>query len=714
MGHQQTIRRGMFAVSKDSIWEIKGTDTVKKAWKLENYNTGAWKFMTLTELEEECFNGTIEIREQPHDVVPEMRRELQKVQLSDLPPHMRYSADRKGFFVVAFKDPQLFYKTYLPNVPAAERLLPRHKTKRELVPFAKVVQQAFVANFRDHYAQLFSGKFPKGFDKTPAFSTYCSWVTLFEKVGGDQRCLASRYDLRGSETKARHMSAKVEEWLHNAIDDVWLTEEQRPKSKVYLLLKAKVDDWNKENPGWQLKCPSERHVRRYIDQIVNKFTAAVRRKGIDAAQREFGQYGQGPEASDILEVVEVDHTRADVYVIDERTERVIGRPWVTVLLCRYSRIPVGIHVHFDGPSVNAVMQCLRNAMSPKGFLKDLGVDYRYPHGRPVILFADRGAEFLSNHLRAAAQQFNFRLDFEPVACPEYKGAIERWWRTLNEEVAHGLPGSVSRKKELRQTDGKGYITFGAFCRRLWLWVATDYVKRVHRGIDDIPLRRWQEAESSRGARIPPREEDMKILLNRVEQLVPSKKGVQWSHLRWVGETLTEIMSHKDYQKGRKVEVKIDETDLSKAWVVNPFTGKSAPLKPVMKKYMTGLTLFQHRLCEQIKKERNLAYYDEASHLAAKAALFEEEQRLQRAKGTRKTARAGMARFNGIGKCAPAGNDLGDLAAPASGDEAPEPQTVTKAPGLPTAPQSGACAQASEPELEQTPVKAPKRKTIRKS
>lgn len=51
-----------------------------------------------------------------------------------------------------------------------------------------------------------------------------------------------------------------------------------------------------------------------------------------------------------LEVVQIDHTRADVIVVDEQSREAIGRPWLTLAVDVLTRIVTGFHLSLDAPS----------------------------------------------------------------------------------------------------------------------------------------------------------------------------------------------------------------------------------------------------------------------------------------------------------------------------------------------------------------------------
>ena len=102
-------------------------------------------------------------------------------------------------------------------------------------------------------------------------------------------------------------------------------------------------------------------------------------------------------------------------------------------------------------------------------------------------------------------------------------------------------------------------------------------------------------------------------MNRVEYLVPSVKGVECEGLYWNGDVIKEICSHPGWNTrkrrtksafatedeqwqndplGGKVKVKIDETDLSRAWVIHPVSRQAIALDPMQPTYMKGLSLYQ--------------------------------------------------------------------------------------------------------------------------
>ncbi len=679
------LRRGSFIRRADNIvWQVK---LLKDGvLHLERAETGETDRLSLQQYEDGCFEGIIEPVRDPEAVVPEERQVLLKVPFRELPPKMVATALHKDFYLSAFQDPRAFCAKHFLGQDFGKWLMRPNKGRAFITPFSRLVHEAFLRERLPEVQASFEraleleqqriGKLlpeqkrqlPVKLLKAPRPSTYISWISEWENSAcQDKRLLADRFSDRGPDK--RTMSPLLEEWLNETIDEVWLQPMKRKKVTVFKRLSSRVRKWNRENPERQIKMIGQRHVSRYISEEINQETVVRRREGDEAADRRFKQVGEAPETEHILEVVEVDHTRADVDVLDDLTLRKLGRPWVTTAFDRHSRMVVGLHVHFDGPSLGAVMQCLRNTMMPKHFLRELcpDVDYDYPAaGVPVAFFFDRGSDFDTDHVRDIGLTFDIRVDYAPVECPETKGKTERWHRTMAEEVAHPLPGATPPADEngyRRDKDGRAYITFSGFVRRLWFWIVMVYARSHHRGLGDTPLKVWNQSAAQRLPRPLRKKEDLDVLLQRVELLTPSNQGVRWKHLRWNGQPIRDIMGHPGFRRGNRVKIRIDENDLARAWVIDPVTGVPHLLDPV-RESMRGLTLYRHRMALLWADENLDGARDDESLLAAQDAMLAEEEALLEANvGSRTRSQAALARHRGVGASAPAGSDTGSVEAP---------------------------------------------------
>ena len=175
-------------------------------------------------------------------------------------------------------------------------------------------------------------------------------------------------------------------------------------------------------------------------------------------------------SASVLDIVQIDHTQADAFVVDPWFRRSIGRPWLTLAIDIASRCVVGFYVGMERPNAGTVALLLSRVALPKGpWLAALGIDAEWPmQGIPRILHLDNAAEFKSRALRAGCAQYGIDLMYRPVGKPHFGGHIERLNRTLMQRLK-GLPGSsgnsVKGRKEKKPEEGAA-LTLKEFER--WL------------------------------------------------------------------------------------------------------------------------------------------------------------------------------------------------------------------------------------------------------
>ena len=88
------------------------------------------------------------------------------------------------------------------------------------------------------------------------------------------------------------------------------------------------------------------------------------REGRDKATK-YGVRGGGFVVDFPLQYVQIDHTRVDVILRDEKTGCVLGRPWITVAIDVFSRMIVGYYIAFETPGALGTGLCVTHAILPK-------------------------------------------------------------------------------------------------------------------------------------------------------------------------------------------------------------------------------------------------------------------------------------------------------------------------------------------------------------
>ena len=206
-----------------------------------------------------------------------------------------------------------------------------------------------------------------------------------------------------------------------------------------------------------------------------------------------------------LDVVEIDHTQADVMVVDEWFRRPIGRPWLTLAIDVATRCIVGLYLSMDRPGAATVALVLTRIVLPKAaWLASLKVDGDWPmHGLPRVLHLDNAAEFKSKALRAGCSEYGIDLMYRPVGRPNFGGHIERLNRTLMERL-RGLPGATGsspKGRKARAPEKHAVLTVRELESWLALEVAHTYHHAEHRGLmGATPASTWQALTQSKPVR----------------------------------------------------------------------------------------------------------------------------------------------------------------------------------------------------------------------
>jgi hypothetical protein len=146
----------------------------------------------------------------------------------------------------------------------------------------------------------------------------------------------------------------------------------------------------------------------------------------------------------------IDSTVADVYLVSAYDRSLlIGRPVIYVVIDAFSLLIVAVHVALEGPSFEQARIALYRAMTDKSsWLEWLGLNGlkdAFPHGcRPTFVLADRG-ELHSLASRELAEDLKYALSIAAPYRADWKSLVERFFKVLNDEVIHWMPGAVRER-----------------------------------------------------------------------------------------------------------------------------------------------------------------------------------------------------------------------------------------------------------------------------
>lgn len=398
--------------------------------------------------------------------------------------------------------------------------------------------------------------------------------------------------------------AEVQEVLIELIEERYLESPGCSITDIHDALRVRVHDLNiLRASDAQLALPSYDTVRRAIGAYP-AYEHAVAKYGKQEASIRFRTSMVGPKAKYILEAAEIDHTPVDLFVVDERTGLPLGRPTLTILVDRKSKMILGVYVSFGGPSTEAVFQCLRHAILPKTYLRESypRVEGIWPcFGLMQVLICDNGLEFHGDALEQACFELGIKLQFCPKKKPYFKGHVERTFRSIAAGFFHAQKGtSLANWMERHDYDPlkTAVATFDEFMHALHIWIVDVYSLQVNRGQKRTPLAIWQSGIHDN----PPELPDLKTMdqaLTEFTERTLWHYGIELHKLRYNSKELFPIR----YQHGEKVAVQVryNRGDLGHIYVIHPSTGEAIKVPAIEFDYASGLRLEVHELiCKEVR------------------------------------------------------------------------------------------------------------------
>ncbi|MFY0803577.1 Mu transposase C-terminal domain-containing protein [Peribacillus frigoritolerans] len=453
------------------------------------------------------------------------------------------------------------------------------------------------------------------------------WLKDYRFSHNDIRSLVPSFHRSGNDGK--RLMREVEIIIDQIIDKYYLAKERRTVKTIFELSSHQINLENKNRSVKdQLQLPSESTVLRRIRER-EEYDVTKARKGKQAAWNKFGQVNPFEKPSYPLQRVEADHTRLDLFVVDDENRLPMGRPTITSLLDIFTGYPLGIYIGFEPPSYTSVMHALNHAIFPKSYIKT-----KYPelnnqwvaHGLPEVLIVDNGKEFLSKHLEHACKQLQIELVRCPVKKPWYKGSVERHFRTINQSLLHQTKGTTFSNildKGEYDPEKNAIVGFKQLLAIFHKWIVDYYALNFNKGVKGAPIKLWEKSfEFILSPALPSSSIDWKIILMKLGKGSIQRTGIRFRHLYFQSESLFKLW-HEITKKSLKnsVEFKYDPTDLSKIYVYNPFNFSYIETMCTNQEYTQGLNEYTHNVI--IKKLNEEAKDIDKEALAA--ARYELEQ-----------------------------------------------------------------------------------------
>jgi putative transposase len=158
-----------------------------------------------------------------------------------------------------------------------------------------------------------------------------------------------------------------------------------------------------------------------------------------------------------------------------------------------------------------------------------------------------------------------------------------------------------------------------------------YQYRYHRGIDDIPLMRWEKLTKEHGIDFIDDLTRIDGACGYVKNATLTRDGIKVEGLRFhdrdiVTGLLADLLPSAPRGRRRKptnsvpVKIKLDPADISEIRVWNPITSSYQPLPNVQQRYSQGVSLWFHRLLKKVARQEQEEFVSEDERLKARRRL----------------------------------------------------------------------------------------------
>lgn len=479
-------------------------------------------------------------------------------------------------------------------------------------------------------------------------SSIYRWIRAYERSGHDIRSLIPSVNKRGATGQSR-LESEVELVIQGVIKSMYLVRERVTIGDLHHEIAVSLHEENLlRNDDDQLKTPSASTVGRRLRQL-DAIKIYQAKHGKRASRQKYRQYGRFDYPNTPLTRVEIDHTVADLIVVDEHDNLPLGRFTITYAIDVATRYPLGLYLGFEPPSFLTVAECLYHAILPKSTKEKFDTEHEWlAFGIPELLKIDNGREFVGRDLDDACAALGIEIERTPARMPHLKAAIERLFGTMNTGILHQLPGTT-RSNITQRGDYNSVkmacISLSDVERIIHTYIVDIYAQNFHAGLEGIPAKRWQTAiDNGFTPRLPASSEELKILLGRIDYRSIHAYGIEFQSLRYNTSELAQLRAELDRAGQRQVKIKYHPADLSRIYVYHQFDDRYLEVPALAVEYTAGLSLWKHKVI------RNMALHEhETVDLVALGRAKRRIQEIVESSRERKTSgRSKIARWENGG------------------------------------------------------------------
>ncbi|WP_324743258.1 transposase [Pseudomonas veronii] len=392
------------------------------------------------------------------------------------------------------------------------------------------------------------------------------------------------------------ISDDVEKVIKDVLNEYYLTE-QRPD------VASTVSEVRKKCRSLKLVLPAFNTVQARINKIPER-TRLIKRGDRELAKNRHDARPGTLSTEYPLQIVQIDHSPIDLIIVDDVHRKPIGRPWLTVAICVYSRMVTGYYLSLRPPSALSVAMCVVHSILPKErWLALHGVNGEWPvWGKMTSLHSDNGRDFKTANLIRSLNVHAINKEFRPKSEKHWGGHIERYINSNSRHSKKDKGATFSNPFERREYDSEGeaIYTFEEFEARLVRNILK-YHEEYHSELGMAPIRKWNLAffgdkECEPLMPLPPRVADawaFQLDFLPAEYRVIHPYGVEWDAMYfadalrpWIGVTDPKT------KQPRRFLFRRDPRDINKIWFKDPALNEYFEI-PILRRRYEGSSVAEY-------------------------------------------------------------------------------------------------------------------------
>jgi putative transposase len=508
--------------------------------------------------------------------------------------------------------------------------------------------QALIAKWRPVAIQsgLEPGKGEQGFMVKPARLRRC----IHQCGEPGNRPLRVFRSLRGK-TSRRRYPEEVEKLIGDAIEFYW-SDRVLDYNDAYAKLRTEAEALNEARPrGLKLAFPERQDILRRRIRKTMCFENWASKYDKTDAWRKFKGNEEHIKAEWPLELVIMDHTVFDTWMVFDTKEFLpLGRPGLTIAIDVCTRMIVGYLLIFEPPSVYTIQTVLKRVNKNKRYVRTV-----YPHikegwdgwGRPNEVLVDQAWENKSPSFRHSLRELGTDLILAPARTPEFKAIGERFFRTMNQMLAHKLAGGVPYNPYIMRSVGldpkQDAILSLDDLDALIHEAIIGYHHRKHKGIGALPARVWRDKIAYRKRHIIRDVAALDDLVGRVESVELTTAGIRFRNMTFHDPEVTSDLlddlvryekartqSDRTYGPGRvKVVIKWNPADCGsvRVWNRGAATPGYVTLRNKDPKFFDGLSFWHWEKIREFGELKDHDCLSEAGRWKARDELRRQWEKL---------------------------------------------------------------------------------------